>query len=63
MIDSYGCDYLISGIFLDNIEIKIKVFFDRRISDGLKFDIYVLYFLGDMYDIGDWVLIGICVEY
>lgn len=63
MIDSYGCDYSISGIFLDNIEIKIKVFFDRRISDGLKFDIYVLYFLGDMYDIGDWVLIGICVEY
>lgn len=63
MIDSYGCDYLISGIFLDNIEIKIKVFFDRRISDGLKFDIYVLYFLGDTYDIGDWVLIGICVKY
>lgn len=63
MIDSYGCDYLISGIFLDNIEIKIKVFFDRRISDGLKFYIYVLYFLGDTYDIGDWVLIGICVEY
>lgn len=56
MIDSYGCDYSTSGISPDNIETKIKAFFDRRTSDGPKFDTYVLYFSGDTYDTGDWAL-------
>lgn len=63
MIDSYGCDYSTSGISPDNIETKIKAFFDRRTSDGPKFDTYVLYFSGDTYDTGDWALTGICAEY
>lgn len=58
MIDSYGCDYSTSGISPDNIETKIKAFFDRRTSDGPKFDTYVLYFSGDTYDTGDWALTG-----
>ena len=58
MIDSYGCDYSTSGISPDNLQTKVKAFFDRRTGDGPKFDTYILYFSGDTYDTGDWALTG-----
>ncbi|XP_061178952.1 transmembrane protein 168-like [Saccostrea echinata] len=56
MIDCYGCDYSTSGISLDNLESKVKAFFDRRTSDGPQFDTYIIYFSGETYDSGDWAL-------
>lgn len=56
MIDNYGCDFSTSGLALDYLESKLKAFFDRRMTDGPKFDTYILYFSGDVYENGDWAL-------
>ncbi|XP_052096356.1 transmembrane protein 168-like [Mytilus californianus] len=56
MIDNYGCDYSTSGLAIDYLESKLKAFFDRRMSDGPKYDSYILYFSGDVYENGEWAL-------
>ncbi|XP_041347586.1 transmembrane protein 168-like [Gigantopelta aegis] len=56
MIDNYGCDYSTSGLGTDYVENKVKAFFDRRTTDGPRFDTYILYYSGDVYETGDWAL-------
>ncbi|KAK3101000.1 hypothetical protein FSP39_000115 [Pinctada imbricata] len=56
MIDNYGCDFSMSGLTTEYMESKIKAFFDRRTSEGPRFDTYILYFSGDVYNSGDWAL-------
>ena len=58
MIDNYGCDYSTSGLAMDYLESKLKAFFDRRMSDGPKYDTYILYFSGDVYENGEWAMSG-----
>lgn len=56
MIDNYGCDYCTSGLAMDYLKSKLIAFFDRRMSDGPKYDTYILYFSGDVYENGEWAL-------
>ncbi|XP_059166708.1 transmembrane protein 168-like [Physella acuta] len=56
MIQNFGCDYSSSGLELDSLQNKLKAFFDRRTNDGPRFDTYILYYSGDVYDTGDWAL-------
>ncbi|XP_048742005.2 transmembrane protein 168-like isoform X2 [Ostrea edulis] len=56
MIDCFGCDYSTSGLSPDNLESKVKAFFDRRTSDGPRFDTYVVFYSGDTFETGDWAL-------
>ncbi|XP_050412930.2 transmembrane protein 168 [Patella vulgata] len=58
MIENYGCDYSTSGLSPDYIQSKIKTFFDRRTSDGPRFDTYILYYSGEVYETGEWALTG-----
>ncbi|KAH9496368.1 hypothetical protein Btru_010740 [Bulinus truncatus] len=56
MVQNFGCDYSSSGLELDALQSKLKAFFDRRTNDGPRFDTYVVYYCGDVYDNGDWAL-------
>ncbi|GFN93438.1 transmembrane protein 168 [Plakobranchus ocellatus] len=56
MIQNFGCDYSSSGLELDNLRSKLRAFFDRCTADGPRFDTYLLYYSGDVYDSGDWAL-------
>uniref|UniRef100_A0A0B6YSN7 Transmembrane protein 168 n=1 Tax=Arion vulgaris TaxID=1028688 RepID=A0A0B6YSN7_9EUPU len=56
MIQNFGCDYSSSGLELESLQNKMKAFFDRRTSDGPRFDTYLLYYSGDVYETGDWAL-------
>ncbi|CAL1541875.1 unnamed protein product, partial [Lymnaea stagnalis] len=56
MIQSFGCDYSSSGLELESLQNKLKAFFDRRTNDGPRFDTYLLYYSGDVFDNGDWAL-------
>ncbi|XP_012944586.1 transmembrane protein 168-A [Aplysia californica] len=56
MVQNFGCDYSSSGLELDNLHSKLKAFFERRTSDGPRFDTYLLYYSGDVFDTGDWAL-------
>lgn len=58
MIDSYGCDYSTSGLTLEYVNNKLRAFFDRHTSDGPRFDTYIVYYSGDVYEKGDWALAG-----
>lgn len=58
MIEIYGCDYFISGLFFDILYFKLKVFFEFRIVDGFRYDIYVLYYSGYIHGLGEWVFVG-----
>ena len=59
MIENFGCDYFSSGLGRDLLESKVKNFFERKTSDGPRYDTYMLYYTGDTYDSGDWALAGI----
>ena len=58
LIETYGCDYSSSGVSVESVETKLKSFFQRVTSDGPRFDTYVLYYSGSVYDQGDWALSG-----
>lgn len=56
MIENYGCDFFSSGLGHDLLQPKIKNFFERKTADGPRYDTYLLYYTGDVYDSGDWAL-------
>ncbi|CAG5136275.1 unnamed protein product [Candidula unifasciata] len=58
MIQNFGCDYFSSGLDVDNLQNKLNAFFNTRTSDGPRYDTYLLYYSGDVYDTGDWALSG-----
>lgn len=58
LVETYGCDYSSSGISIDSVESKLKAFFQRVTTDGPRFDTYILYYSGSVFDQGDWALAG-----
>ncbi|XP_013395203.1 transmembrane protein 168-A [Lingula anatina] len=58
MVDVYGCDYSSSGIASEALQSKLKAFFDRRMSDGPRYDTYIVYYSGHVQENGDWALAG-----
>ena len=58
LIENYGCDYSSSGIASENVETKVKSFFQRCTHDGPRFDSYLLYYSGPVVASGDWALAG-----
>lgn len=58
LIEPFGFDYSSSGISIETIEAKIKRFYEKVTSDGPRFDTYLLYYSGPVYDNGDWALTG-----
>ena len=40
------------------VQSKLKAFFERTTVDGPKYDTYLLYYSGSVYDSGDWALAG-----
>ncbi|KAL3852470.1 hypothetical protein ACJMK2_016103 [Sinanodonta woodiana] len=56
MIENYGSDFSSSGLSLEYLESKTKQFFERKTADGPRYDTYLLYYCGDVYDSGDWAL-------
>ncbi len=58
LIDTYGCDYSSSGLTRDSVESKLKSFFQRMTGDGPRFDTYLVYYSGHVYENGDWALAG-----
>ena len=63
MIENFGCDFFSSGLGHDMLESKVKNFFERKTSDGPRYDTYLLYYTGDVYDTGDWALAGNLTQY
>ena len=58
LIETYGCDYSSSGLSAEAVETKLKAFFQRVTSDGPRFDTYLLYYSGGVFEQGDWALSG-----
>ncbi|XP_071082473.1 transmembrane protein 168-like [Haliotis cracherodii] len=56
MIDNYGCDYSTSGLSEDYLKSKVNAFFERRTADGPRFDTYMLYYSGEVYENGELAL-------
>ena len=58
LIETYGCDYSSSGLSAESVETKLKAFFQRVTSDGPRYDTYVLYYSGSVFEQGDWAMSG-----
>ena len=58
LVENYGCDYSSSGLTSESVESKLKAFFQRQTSDGPRYDTYIVYYSGHVYDNGDWALAG-----
>ncbi|XP_033098737.1 transmembrane protein 168-like [Anneissia japonica] len=56
MIDIFSCDFSSGGIAMESLETKMRSFLSRRTSDGPRFDTYLVYYSGDVYQSGDWAL-------
>lgn len=56
MIYNGGLDLSTSGFEADHLESKVKKFFDRRMSNGVRYGAYILFYNGEVYDNGDWAL-------
>ena len=58
LVDTYGCDYTSSGLTAESVQSKLRNFFQRVTSDGPRFDTYLVYYSGHVFDSGDWALAG-----
>ena len=58
LIENFGCDYSSSGLTGESVESKLKLFFQRATVDGPRYDTYVVYYSGHVYESGDWALAG-----
>lgn len=58
LIEVHGCDHSIDGFSLEALEAKVKPFLQRTTADGPRFDTYLLYFSGPVFENGDWMLQG-----
>ena len=54
----FGCDYSSSGITTESISSKLRAFFAQSTVDGPRYDTYLLYYSGPVYENGDWALAG-----
>lgn len=59
MINNFGCDFSTSGVLLDSVQNKLNNFFNQRTQEGPRYDTYLLYYCGDVFENGDWALSGI----
>uniref|UniRef100_A0A8C4R9A6 Transmembrane protein 168 n=1 Tax=Eptatretus burgeri TaxID=7764 RepID=A0A8C4R9A6_EPTBU len=58
MVENFGCDYSTSGVNLDNLQGKLRTFFDQRTDDGARHDTYILHYSGHTHNSGEWALAG-----
>ncbi|XP_059402018.1 transmembrane protein 168-like [Carassius carassius] len=58
MIETYGCDYSTSGLSLEALQAKLRVFMEAHTADGPRHDTYVLYYSGHTHRSGEWALAG-----
>ncbi|XP_067292071.1 transmembrane protein 168 [Pseudorasbora parva] len=58
MIETYGCDYSTSGLSLEALQAKLRVFMEAHTTDGPRHDTYVLYYSGHTHRSGEWALAG-----
>ncbi|XP_033746705.1 transmembrane protein 168-like [Pecten maximus] len=58
MINNFGTDFSSSGMSQEFLQSKVKAFFGRCCmgENGPRYDTYLLYYSGDVYDTGDWAL-------
>lgn len=54
MLANYGCDLSTSGLNMDSEHTKLVTFFEQRSNEGPRFDTYLLYYCGDVFENGDW---------
>ncbi|KAL8563500.1 hypothetical protein ACOMHN_066167 [Nucella lapillus] len=54
MLANYGCDLSTSGLNMDSVHSKLNTFFEQRTNEGPRYDTYLLYYCGDVYENGDW---------
>lgn len=58
LIETFGCDYSLSGVTQEALQAKIKSFLELRTADGPRHDTYVIFYSGHSYRSGEWVLAG-----
>lgn len=58
MIKPYGCDYSTSGLSLEALQAKLRIFMEAHTADGPRHDTYVLYYSGHTHRSGEWALAG-----
>ncbi len=58
MIETYGCDYSTSGLSLEALQAKLRIFMEAHTADGPRHDTYVLYYSGHTHRSGEWALAG-----
>lgn len=58
MIETYGCDYSTSGLSLEALQAKLRIFMEAHTTDGPRHDTYVLYYSGHTHRSGEWALAG-----
>lgn len=58
MIETYGCDYSTSGLSLEALQAKLRVFMEAHTADGPRHDTYVLFYSGHTHRSGEWALAG-----
>lgn len=58
LIETFGCDYSMSGVTLDSLQAKIKSFLELRTADGPRHDTYVIFYSGHTHRTGEWALAG-----
>ncbi|KAK7476305.1 hypothetical protein BaRGS_00032423 [Batillaria attramentaria] len=56
MLNNFGCDLSTSGVSMDSLRNKLSSFFEQRTAEGPRYDTYLLYFCGDVFESGDWAL-------
>ncbi|KAK7102271.1 transmembrane protein 168-like [Littorina saxatilis] len=54
MLANYGCDLSTSGLNIDSVHSKLNAFFEQRTNEGPRYDTYLLYYCGDVFENGDW---------
>ncbi|XP_051979185.1 transmembrane protein 168-like [Xyrauchen texanus] len=58
MIETYGCDYSTSGLSLEALQAKLRIFMEVHTTDGPRYDTYVLFYSGHTHRSGEWALSG-----
>ena len=58
MLANYGCDLSTSGLNMDSMHSKLSAFFEQRTNEGPRYDTYLLYYCGDVFENGDWAFSG-----
>ncbi|XP_076469499.1 transmembrane protein 168-like [Babylonia areolata] len=54
MLANFGCDLSTSGHNQESVHSKLSSFFAQRTGEGPRYDTYLLYYSGDVFENGDW---------